>query len=327
MNSISPSPSELPVKPHRYDQGQPVKPSRVHVIINPTAGQDQPILRELNRVFKENDVEWEAFITKDAGDARRFARQSAQGGADVVVACGGDGTVMETAAGLRGTGVPMAILPAGTANVMSIELGIPALAGDAVEFVANGRNQVRYIDMGVVGEQEFLLRVGVGLEANMAIETPREAKTRWGNLAYAFTMLSSLTNPPLAHYSLVFDGEKVEVDGISLMIGNSSNVGFPGVNLVQGTDISDGRLDAILVRSTDLPSLLAIATNSLISRSETPPEPILHWQAAEITVTADPVQSVQADGEEIARTPFTARVLPQAVSILVPLPPEEPQAE
>lgn len=316
-NTLSSTPSFDP-PPHKYAEGDAVKPRTVHVIINPVAGQDQPILRDLNQIFKDSGVDWEAFITKDSGDARRYARASAEGGADVVMACGGDGTVSETASGLRGTGVPLAILPCGTANVMSIEMAIPPLLTEAIAFVAEGRNRVRYVDMGMVAGQEFLLRVAVGMEAHMALDTPREAKTRWGNLAYAFTALNQLSNPPIARYTLILDGLHVEVEGISLMIANSGNVGISGVNIVHTTSVSDGLLDAILIRASDLPSLLRIASNVLINRAEEPPESVLHWQAKEIRVEAEPSQPAQADGEEISPTPLTAQVLPQAVSILVP---------
>src|SRR5919206_2640007 len=110
---------------------------RVQVIINPTAGQDQPILGVLTRVFHAAGVAWDVSITKKAGDARRFARAAVEAGVDVVAAYGGDGTVMEVASGLIGTTVPLAIFPGGTANVMSMELGISSDLAEASALVCN----------------------------------------------------------------------------------------------------------------------------------------------------------------------------------------------
>src|SRR5690554_7252602 len=98
---------------------------KVHVVINPAAGQGIPLLSILNQVFSECGVDWDVSITKKSGDAREQARQAAAKGVDVVAAFGGDGTVAEVASGLLGSRTPLAILPGGTANVMSVELGIP----------------------------------------------------------------------------------------------------------------------------------------------------------------------------------------------------------
>jgi diacylglycerol kinase family enzyme len=84
--------------------------------------------------------------------------------------------------------------------------------------------------------------------------------------------------------------------------------------------MSDGLLDFVLIRRSDLPSLLAVATNAVLNL-ETEPEPILHWQAKKIVVNADPQQPTEIDGEEYPPTPFTAEVLPRAARIVCPLPP------
>ena len=83
------------------------------------------MLNVLNTVFREAGIDWDVFITKDAGDAERLAREAAEAGVDAVVVYGGDGTVTEAAAGLVGTEVPLAILPGGTANAIALALGIP----------------------------------------------------------------------------------------------------------------------------------------------------------------------------------------------------------
>src|SRR5260221_13540604 len=157
---------------------------RIHVIINPAAGQDKPILGVLNKAFGPAGVDWEVFITKEAGDATRLARKAVEEGVDAVAVHGGDGTVGEVAAGLVDSTVPMAIVPGGTANAMSIELGIPSDPAEACALVASEDSQVRQVDMGQVGDHYFVLRVGMGLEAEMVKNASREGKAQMGNLAY-----------------------------------------------------------------------------------------------------------------------------------------------
>src|SRR5215207_1228913 len=122
----------------------------IYVIINPAAGQDRPVLGALNRVFNANGVNWEVGITKRTGDATRMAYEAVLAGADVVAVNGGDGTVMEAASGLSGSSVPLAILPGGSANVMSVELGIPNDTEQAISLICDPNHQIRTIDMGRV---------------------------------------------------------------------------------------------------------------------------------------------------------------------------------
>src|SRR6185369_2971958 len=140
---------------------------KLMVIINPAAGVDRPILGLLNTAMNEAGIKWEVQVTHKANDARQLANEAAKSGWDMVAAHGGDGTVMEVADGLRGTDVPLAIFPGGTGNAMAGELGIPVELPEAVALVSNGLHDIRTIDMATVGDQSFLLRVGIGFEADM----------------------------------------------------------------------------------------------------------------------------------------------------------------
>lgn len=299
--------------------GKSVKPKRVHAIVNPAAGRPLPILAILNSVFKQYDVDWELFITKDAGDARRFALSSAGARVDVVIACGGDGTVMEVADGLVGSGIPMAILPAGTANVMAMELGIPLDLTLAAGLIGSGMNIVREIDMATINHHRFLLRVGIGAEAQITTGTDRETKNRLGNLAYVLSAISALTNPQVSWFKMDLDGLHVEVEGITCMIANSGNVGIPGVKIVPDIYVDDGLLDIVVVRRGDLPSLLAVATAAVLESTQAP-EPLLHWQVREANISIEPAMPIIADGEELDHGLIQASILPKAIKILCPPP-------
>lgn len=292
----------------------PIK--RVHVIINPAAGQDRPILSVLNQTFQAADIDWDVFITKKAGDARRLAQEAVAAGVDVVAVHGGDGTVMEVASGLIGAEVPLAIFPGGTANVMSIELGISNDPAEACALVCNAGGTIQAVDMGQIDEHYFLLRAGIGFEAEMVEGADREMKNRVGWLAYALSALQALREPQMACYQLTLDGLRVEVEGLTCIIANAGSMGMSGLSLAPTINVSDGLLDVVIVRQANLPSLLALAA-SIVTGNENA-EPLLHWQAREITVASTPSQTVQADGEILGQTPITAKILPQAVQIIVP---------
>jgi len=151
---------------------------KVHVVINPAAGHDEPILNVLNHVFHPTGVDWNVSLTHKSGDATRYAAEAAASGVDLVAAYGGDGTQMEVANGLLGTGVPQAILPGGTGNAMAHDLGISLVLSEAAGLIVNSHKR-RAIDLAKMGDQVFMLRAYAGFSADNAAS--REEKTNPAN--------------------------------------------------------------------------------------------------------------------------------------------------
>jgi YegS/Rv2252/BmrU family lipid kinase len=311
-----------------------VSQRKIHVVINPAAGQNIPVLSILNRVFSECDVDWDISITKKAGDACSQARQAAARGVDVVAALGGDGTVAEVASGLMGAETPLAVLPGGTANVMSIELGIPTDLAQACLVACDPNSIVRQVDMGRVNDRNFILRVGVGFEAAMVEQADRNLKDRLGVFAYLWSAVQNLSHPEIAHYRLTIDGVEVEIDGLTCIIANSSNLGQTGINLVPDASVSDGLLDVVVVQQANLRSLFDVlgsitgmkqvqaenTNNDVSSLSMQMQQNLRHWQGKEVTLVAEPEQSVQYDGEVLGKVKINCGIIPQAVQVLTPPP-------
>jgi len=289
---------------------------RVQVIINPAAGKDQPILKVLNAAFRPAGIDWDVVITKEAGDGRRLAEEAVKAGADAVVVHGGDGTVMEVASGLVGSDTPLAIIPGGTANVLSRELNIPVDLVEACSLIINPDALVRKIDVGKLDDHFFVLRAGMGFEADMVEGADRDLKDRMWLLAYTFSAMQALAEPTIARYRITLDGKLVETEGLTCMIANSGNVGTPGITLHPAINISDGLLDVIVVTKADLPSLVALVA-SVVGKSESP-NTLQHWQARQVTVESDPPQNVQLDGEMVGSTPVSASLIPHAIRVIVP---------
>lgn len=290
---------------------------RVFVVVNPASGQDATILNTLNSVFRAAEIAWDIGITKKSGDAARLAKEAAEGAlADIVAVYGGDGTVMEAASGLMGTQMPLAILPGGTNNVMSVELGIPKDLVKAAGLIGSASARLRSVDMGQANDQLFILRIGIGYEAEINELADREMKDRFGGLAYTLAGLKALKNPPIAKYRLTLDGEVEELEGLWCMIANSASLGIPNVGVAQGVDVGDGLLDVIVIRKRDLDSLLSLA-GSITDKTRIG-KPLPHWQVREVLVESDPPMAVDGDGEIWDPTPIKASVIPNAVQILVP---------
>jgi len=286
------------------------------VIINPAAGADKPVLSILNSAFQPSGIDWDVFVTKKPGDARRFTQQAVAAGVDAVAAYGGDGTIMEVISGLVGSQIPLAILPGGTGNGASFELHIPVDLSQACALITGDGGKIRVVDIGQIGENYFLLNAGVGFATSMMEGAERSSKDRLGLLAYFISGIQTLRDPPLAKYHLTMDGKSLDLEGISCLIANSGALGSLGVKLAPNIGISDGLLDVVVIGNGDMGALLSVAA-SVISGNEHAAQ-LQHWQAKEIALVTDPPQTLQLDGDVIGTTPFTAKILPKAIQIIVP---------
>jgi len=292
-----------------------------HLIVNPASGKNEPILNTVNDIFQPAGVTWSVSVTNEYGDASRQANKAAQDGVDVVIAYGGDGTVMEVVNGLLGTGVPMGVLPGGTGNVLSIELGLPQTLSEAAQLLVSDDSVLRKIDVGqcdAEGWDEsryFLLRVASGFDAQRINMTSRELRDKYGRLAYFVGALQAIPESTAVQYTFTLDGEQVEAMGFTCLVENAGNMGVEELSLAPGVSISDGLLDVISINDLDFASLSA--TVKSITDSEPDPEHFRHWQAREITIVSDPPQPIVGDGERWGETPVTIKVLPDAISVIV----------
>ncbi len=303
----------------------PLKFKRVHIIVNPASGQHGLNLPALNKVLNDLEIDWEMFVLRRGGEAGERAKQAVDAGVDAVVVYGGDGTVLEVASGLAGSEIPLIILPGGTANVLSVELGIPADQTQAALLLGGAPNKVRVLDMGSLAgagldeakdDNLLFFHLGMGIEGAMNENADRGAKDRSGMFAYIVGALKTLSNSPVAHYHLTLDGETVEADGINCMITNFGSVGVPGIKLSNKIDMSDGLLDVIIIQDANVSSLLSAAANAVASGELA--QPLLQWQAREVTVVADPMQKIVVDGELIEIDKVSVRVIPHTIHVVVP---------
>jgi YegS/Rv2252/BmrU family lipid kinase len=288
---------------------------KVHVVINPTAGQDEPILNVLNHVFHPAGVDWDTSLTHKSGDATRLAAEAAASGVDLVAAYGGDGTQMEVANGLLGTGVPQAILPGGTGNAMAHDLGISLNLREAADLIVTSPKR-RAIDLAKMGDQVFMLRAYAGLSSDKAAS--REEKDKYGQLAYVQAGLKFIREVPPAHFKATVDGEFIEGDALICFILNAGSIGgVMGIEIpkVGNVNVSDGFLDLYAVTKGVQPFR---AISKHIFHHEGSDAGVYHWSGKEITLEVDPVQDVWIDGELGGKTPFTVSAMPLALEIVIP---------
>ncbi|HMK08798.1 MAG TPA: diacylglycerol kinase family protein, partial [Anaerolineales bacterium] len=231
------------------------------VIVNPSS-RAKPVLHVLDSVCRQQGITWDVGVTHQGGQAVRLARSARRRGVPVVAVYGGDGSVMETARGLKDGETRLAILPGGTSNAVAVDLGIPDDLEQAVRLACGAGAAVRLLDMGRVGETYFVLRAGIGLSAEQVRKADRAFKNRFGKVAYTLALASVLRRAHPAHYRADLDGERLEWDGAGCMVDNVGGFGVPGLSHDPAVDLSDGLLDVFLSRTVPVKSALAVLTDA-----------------------------------------------------------------
>lgn len=289
---------------------------KIHVVINPASGQNQPILNVLNDVFHKAGVDWDVSITHKGGDATRQARAAAESGVDLVAAYGGDGTQMEVANGLLGTGVPQAILPGGTGNAMAHELHVSLDLREAAQLIVSSSRR-RAVDLARSGDRVYMLRAYTGVPAEAGAS--REEKDKLGQLAYIRASIKIASRMKPTRYCGKVDGQEFETEALICFILNAGSIGgVLGIELptVGNVNISDGYLDLYAISADTRQPLLSLPKQLL--HTDDSQFRVYHWQGSEIVLETDPPQDVWIDGEIGGETPFHTSVIPQALEIVVP---------
>ena len=233
---------------------------------------------------------------------------------DLIVLGGGDGTMNAASEAVLELGVPMALLPLGTANDLARTLGIPAELEGACAVVAAG---VRHrIDLGRVNGKYFFNVASVGLSVAVARMIDSDTKKRWGSLGYGLTVLRAVRENRPFRARVTCDGRVRSFLSIQLAIGNGRHYGG-GMTVAKDAAIDDHMLDLYSIGPVGLAKLVLIAPSLRTGRQgDWHGVHLLRGQRIEV-VTHRPM-AVNTDGEVTARTPALFEVVPQAIELLVP---------
>jgi diacylglycerol kinase (ATP) len=248
--------------------GFAVRRPRAAIIANPAKIDIEALSREVRR--QELARGWDFslwFETSISETGMAQARDAVAAGVSLVIAVGGDGTVRAVSDGLAGLGMTLAIVPAGTGNLLARNLGIPL--GDpatALSIAFSGRS--RRIDVGrlaltrqdgAIDKHSFLVMAGMGLDARMIETTKPELKRRVGWLAYVEAIARILATPTTLNARYSIDGAPENTATINtLLIGNCGTV-QGHFRLLPAAQLDDGRLDYVALRSLDNRDQSAVA--------------------------------------------------------------------
>ena len=233
---------------------------------------------------------------------------------DAVVVCGGDGSISSAAPALIESGLPLGIVPAGTANDLARTLSIPLDFAAAADLVVAGHT--RRIDVGLVNGHAFFNVASIGLSSELAQKLDPETKKRFGRLGYAVAALRVLSSARPFRARIVEKGSGTRVRTYQIAVGNGRLYG--GGNVVAETAaIDDGRLD---LYSLEMASLWKSALMARAFRSGTHGawKEVRTARCVEFDIETSRPMPVNTDGEIVTATPAHFRVLPAAVTVFAP---------
>lgn len=236
------------------------------------------------------------------------------GEVDRVIVGGGDGTLHLALQGLIESGLPLGVLPLGTANNLARTLGVPDDLGAACELVANGPR--RRIDLGWVNGRYFFTTASLGLSVRITEELSGESKRRWGPIAYALTAIRVMRRTRPFHADITWDGGSRRSRTIQIVVGNGRYYGA-ALPVVEDAAIDDARLDLYTLEIQHWWELLAIAP-ALRRGRHGEKQQVETIRATEFHIRTRVPHDVDVDGEIGGQTPATFRVLPGALEVFAP---------
>jgi YegS/Rv2252/BmrU family lipid kinase len=245
------------------------------------------------------------------------AHQAMAEGADLLFVWGGDGTVQRCIDAVAGTDAVVAILPAGTGNLLATNLGIPHDISEAVEVGLHGDR--RSLDTGTVNGEHFTVMAGAGMDVRMLQDAGEGLKDRFGRASYLWSGARNLAAKPVR--------VKVEVDGrqfhsgkiTCVLVGNVKDV-FAGIEVFDGSRPDDGLLEIGVVTAKSRTQWVRTISRVVLGHAQDSPF-VVTTRGTRMTVTFDTPTAYELDGTVCkATTKLSIEVRPKSITVCVPVP-------
>ncbi len=284
------------------------------LLVNPASahGRTLKLLPQVEQELDARRVVFRAERTRGLEDGVSKALRAIEAG-EVPVVISGDGLVGAIGGAMAGSETPLGIIPGGRGNDLARVLGIPDDPTEAVEVLLNG--EARRIDVGEVNGRRFLGIVSVGFDSE-ANRLANETSFLRGSLVYAYAALRTLLSWKPGRFTIRVDDERVRFTGYSVSVANNRAFGG-GMYVAPGAELDDGEFDIITVG--DVGKLRFVGNLPKVFKgTHVDEDEVRVFRAPHLELSASRPFPVYADGEHIADLPASLRVLPRALSILVP---------
>jgi YegS/Rv2252/BmrU family lipid kinase len=287
---------------------------RFALLVNPASagGRALEALPKVHAALDALGAEHRTVTTRSIDHAHEEAIRAAAEG-ETIVALGGDGLLRPIAGALKGTDSAVAIVPCGRGNDLARVLGIPDDPDQAARLAVEGKE--RLLDVASVEGTPFLGIASVGFDSE-ANRIANEAKLVKGNAVYLYALLRTLVTWKPATFTVTVDGERHQMTGYTVAVGNSKVYGG-GMRILPQAELDDGKLDVMLAKQA--PKLRsAWDVPKLFNGTHTNLDYMEFLRGEEIEVSSDRPFVIYADGDPIGATPAIMRVEPRCLRVIVP---------
>jgi YegS/Rv2252/BmrU family lipid kinase len=233
---------------------------------------------------------------------------------DLVIVGGGDGTLNAAASALVYTGLPLGVLPLGTANDFARTMNIPLDPLKAAELIVQGRT--KHVDLGEVNGHLFFNVASIGFSAELAAELTEHAKKRWGVLGYGIVAARILLRSRLFTAYLDHDCATEKIRTMQVSVGNGKHYGG-GMTVEEKASADDGWLDLYSLEVDHWWRLLRLLP-SLRRGTQGEWDDVRAFKTTEITIRTKAPRPVNTDGELSTWTPAHFRIRPKSVIVYAP---------
>ncbi|MGU3664788.1 lipid kinase [Methylobacterium sp. A49B] len=286
---------------------------RALLICNAKARNGGLDLEEVRRILREGGIE----PVEPPPDAEcRDVIRAGAGKVDLVILGGGDGTMNHAAPALVESGLPLAILPLGTANDLARSLSLPPDPLAAARFIPTA--QARPVDLGWVNGHYFFNVASVGFSAELAGELTAESKKTFGVLGYAVAAVRVLRRVRPFTVTIEHDGTVEKVTTIQVSVGNGRHYGG-GMTVAESAAVDDGKLDFYSLEINHWWRLLALLP-ALRRGTHGRAADVRAFHAQEIRLSTRKPRPVNTDGELTTHTPAHFKVIPKILQVFAPEP-------
>lgn len=290
--------------------------TRAVLIFNPAARRMQArsgrLLQQVLSGLTAEGLNVQVTPTSGPGDATRLAREALAARCDVLVACGGDGTVNEVVGGVAGSDMPLLVIPGGTSNVLGREIGLPRDLLACAALLRKGA--IRRISLGRVGDRRFVLMAGIGVDAGIVAASNSQLKRFLGEGAFWLAGFQQLVQYHFSPFDLVVDGKSHR--GTFALISKVKNYGGP-FQLTPQANLFSNQFAVCLfqseVRWRYLHYLSRVARGTHMSLPD-----VLMLKGRTIEAAGSTKIHVQVDGELLGTLPQTISIQDNALSLIVP---------
>jgi YegS/Rv2252/BmrU family lipid kinase len=313
--AFAPAPARPPIDDHPGERPRLVQgaPKRVLVLANPKARSGTLQVDKALETMGGAGIDLIPVYTKSPNDLPELIEE-ARNDVDAVVVAGGDGTLNAAARGILSTGLPLGLLPTGTANDLARTLGIPTDLAAAAAVITAGFK--RRIDIGEVNGHPFFNVASLGLSAELAGGLTREGKRRWGQLSYAIAALKVLTRARSFTAEILEEGMSYRVKTLQIAVGNGRYYGG-GMAVEENAAIDDHHLDLYSLELSGVWKLAALAPWFRAGRHGLWQE-VRTARGREFEVRTRKPRPINTDGELVTFTPARFEVRPGAVTVFAP---------